>query len=356
MKESPVFFVGMDLGTYKTSIVSSRGMREVVPTAVGWPKDMIARSLLRADTVFGEAIARNRMALRVVRPLARGGLKYIPSTELGYSDDEVGELRTAVSLVVRHAVSLMQPPSDATIFGAIGAPSRAARESKQFILDAAYSAMDAVMVVHEPFAVAYGMNCLENTLIVDIGAGTTDICPMYGSYTAEEDQLTLAFGGDHIDTAIIDSIHRDYPHVRVTEQKIRQIKEKYGTLRPSTERVRCDVSDADHESELDVTGPLVSACRSIVEPIVSGIQQVVSRFDRQLQRRLLENILLAGGGSQLSGLDIAIEQSLMSMGHANVSRVSDAVFAGAAGALKLAMNMPAEQWDKLRRSDHRRVA
>jgi len=47
------------------------------------------------------------------------------------------------------------------------------------------------MVVSEPFAVAYGMNLLNNALVIDIGAGTTDFCIMHGTIPSEEDQKTI---------------------------------------------------------------------------------------------------------------------------------------------------------------------
>ena len=42
-----VIFIGMDLGTFKTSIASSTGLRDVMHSAVGWPKDYVARTLHR---------------------------------------------------------------------------------------------------------------------------------------------------------------------------------------------------------------------------------------------------------------------------------------------------------------------
>src|SRR5439155_25237215 len=79
---NPVY-VGMDLGTFKTSVASSSGYRDVLQTAVGWPKDHIARTMLGRDVVFGKDIVEHRLALDVVRPFEKGALKYVDAAAAG---------------------------------------------------------------------------------------------------------------------------------------------------------------------------------------------------------------------------------------------------------------------------------
>jgi rod shape-determining protein MreB len=64
-------FIGMDLGTFKTSVASSNGIREDLYTAVGWPHDHVARNLLGRDLVFGNEIVEQRLALNVVCPFEK---------------------------------------------------------------------------------------------------------------------------------------------------------------------------------------------------------------------------------------------------------------------------------------------
>ena len=79
------FTVGLDLGSFKTSIVASNGQRAFVESVVGWPRDQIAnRTLARKvrqktlgeKVLFGKDVHADRMALNVVRPCENAMLKF----------------------------------------------------------------------------------------------------------------------------------------------------------------------------------------------------------------------------------------------------------------------------------------
>ncbi|HKB40660.1 MAG TPA: rod shape-determining protein [Gemmataceae bacterium] len=340
-------YIGMDLGTFKTSVGSSTGIRDVVYSAVGWPKDHVARTMLGRDVVFGKDIVDHRLALNVIRPFEKGALKYSDHREAGLSQESVSRHKEAARLLVQHAVSLTRPPGGAPVYGVIGAPSRASVVNKQVLLEAAKTAFDAVLIVSEPFTIAYGMNRLSDTLVVDIGAGTVDLCPIYGTVPSEEDQVTLPIGGDFIDEHFYNLVRKTYPEAQLTLNMAREIKEKYGFVHDVNEKALVSLPVGGKPKQFDLTAPLREACRMIVGPIVQGLRELVARLDPELQQRMLANIVLGGGGSQLRGLDRMIEDGLKEYGPAKAKRVGDAVFAGAVGALKLAMSLPADCWDKL---------
>ncbi|MCH7729204.1 MAG: rod shape-determining protein [Planctomycetes bacterium] len=340
-----ITLVGMDLGSYKTSIACSNGRRDMIPTALGWPKDHVAQAKIGSNIVFGKEIRRRRLILDIVRPFEHGFLKYNPVEQEGDDSEDLARRREAARLIVTHAVSLVAPDPDTPIYGVVGTPSRASLANKQTIMHAARAAFDAVAVIPEPFAIACSMSEIDEALIVDIGAGTIDICPILGRYPCEDEQVTIGQGGDSIDERLQELLI-DLGAV-LPREMVRDIKEKYGFAGQAPEPVVVELFTEDEPQNFNLTETLPAACEIIIKPIVDGIRTVLSKVDPEFRGLLRRNILLGGGGSQLRGLDRELERSLEPSG-GNVRKVYDSAFAGAVGALKIAQLMPVEKWEHLK--------
>jgi rod shape-determining protein MreB len=293
----PITYVGVDLGTFKTSVVSDNGKRTVVPSAVGWPKDRVDRAILGRDVVFGEEIWKQRLTLDVVRPFRRGALKFIEAAEVGTKPEDIARHKESARLLVKHAVSTTEPAAVGPIFGVIGAPSRATILNKKVIIGAARGNIDAFMVVAEPFTIAYGMNQLSNTLVIDIGAGTIDICPMFGTYPKDEDQITLPVGGDSIDEEFHRLIMRSETQAQLSLNLAREIKEKFSVVNDYEEAAIVTLSVAGKPTQINVSKQFKAACRSVVPGISEALRELISKFTPEFQSSLLSNILLGGGSS-----------------------------------------------------------
>jgi len=230
----------------------------------------------------------------------------------------------------------------------VGAPALASLNNKKAILNITKGILQDVLVVSEPFTVAYNMGFLYNALIIDIGAGTVDLCRMHGTIPSEEDQITSLLAGDHIDRTLLTLVQKKYPKANLTVNMIKRFKEENAFVSAQGEKVTINIPVQGKPITYDVTAELRQACREIVPDIVAGIKKLVAGFDPEFQNELKGNIILAGGGSQIVGLKKEIETYMQkTLGYGRVIKIEEPLFAGANGALMLAKDMPDEYWDEI---------
>ncbi len=329
-------YIGIDLGTSRTSVACSNGSRHTVLSYVGYCRDVIGERRFGKRVLFGQEALDNRLALDLVRPLRHGVI-----------DTADPRAIQAAKELIQHAINLCEPQPGQTVFAVVGAPARASIENQRSLLLAIESLAASAMVVSEPFAVAYGLGVLSDALIIDIGAGTTDLCRMHGTMPEEADQITLLSGGDALDERLEQEILKLYPNVQLTRNMVRQIKEKYGFVSDPHQVCEVTLTEMGRPKKYDITDPLRIACHSIVPEIVDAIYRLIGTFDPEFQAKLRGNVVLAGGGSRLSGLSLLVERDLRGLGGGNVTSVEEPMYAGCNGGLKIAMEMPVRYWKAL---------
>ena len=335
---SETVYLGIDLGTSRTSITTSTGVRETVWSYVGYPKDHVAKKKFGGrDTIYGKEAVDNRMSLNLVRPLAGGSIKV-----KGARDTQ--EQRRALKDLVEYTVSLAQAPAGSTIFAVIGAPAEASVEGKTSILEAASNCIDSVIVCSEPFAVAYGLDFLDDTLVIDLGAGTTDLCRVHGTMPGADDQRTHEVAGDAIDQTLARFIKESYADAQFSINMVREFKEKNSSVSRNMDDVVVTMPVAGKPQQFDITEQVYKACYSLVPPTVAALQDLIATYDPEFEAKMRQNILLGGGGWQMGGLGRAIEEALDEYGGAKVTTVEEPQYAGSNGALKIAFDMPEEYW------------
>jgi rod shape-determining protein MreB and related proteins len=343
-KDHGVLYLGIDLGTSRTSVASSNGVRVTISSHVGYPKDVVSKKLLKKDVLFGDDAVEHRLSLNFYRPLAAGVLKHSNNK----TDDVAGNMKAAADLI-REIIRLSQPRTDELVYAVIGVPAQAAIHHKDAIINAARESVDSVMLCSEPFSVAYGLDMLDDVLVIDVGAGTTDLCRMHGTMPEDADQITNTFAGDYVDTMLADLIKKKFPQAQFTMQMIKSLKERHASVSDNMPPVIVDLPVEGKPTPFDITVEMRTACRSIVTPLVDALGKLIATFDPEFQHRLKNRVLLAGGGSLIKGLDQAIEADMKArLGQGRVIRIDEPVYGGANGALKIAHDMPAEYWEKLK--------
>lgn len=334
-EKKDVLHVGIDLGTSRSAIAASNGERHVVESYVGWPVDMVARKVVKKPVLFGHEALENRPMLDLHRPLERGLIK-----------EGSPKAEAAVRELLGHLIA-KAGGAGKKVHAVVGVPAEAMRVSRQHLRNAVKGVADSLLLVSEPFAVAYGMDALLHTMIIDIGAGTSDFCVMNGRYPTDDDQRTLTHAGDSVDEQLVLQIRTRHPEANFSIHMVRDWKEKYSFVGDPKGPVVVEAPVRGKPTSLEITAEMKKACESLVGPLSETMLDLLSRVDPEFQQRVRNNVLLAGGGSQIPGLATALERTLEDVGGGKVRVVEDPLYAGANGSLAIAADAPEGDWERL---------
>jgi rod shape-determining protein MreB len=328
-------YVGIDLGTYQSTVSSSAGKSLTIETVVGRPKDPVARNFLGKDVLFGDEALKNKLACNLYRPMAAGVAQ----------DDEAN--LAAAKAFVSHLIESVDPEDYDEVLGVICSPSHVSFTDKSNLVATLRGQVNAIMVVTEPFATGYGIDQHMGSIIVDIGAGTTDIARLYGTFPSDDDQVTITEAGDWLDNQLMVLIQKKYTGAQVTKDMVRKWKEQSSYVGKDVKEVLVSLSVEGKSQKVDIGDLIKEACESIVPKVANAIKRIVAGADPEYQPVLRNNIILSGGGSLIVGLADRIARDLADIGDVSVSCVEDPIHSVANGALKLAGDMPDEMYTSI---------
>jgi len=342
-KANEVFTVGIDLGTSRSALSTSSQEHVVVDSYVGWPADLVARKILKRKVLVGREAIDNRTMVDLRRPLEHGLVK-----EGSEKDVE------AVRELIRHLLSVASQKRNkdsGPVRAVLGVPAAALRTNKQHLREALDGLFDKLIIVSEPFAVAYGLDALLHSLIIDIGAGTTDFCVMKGRYPTDEDQRTLTVAGDSIDAHLQHLIRQRHPDADFSIFMVREWKERFAFVGdPPGEPVVVTVPVRGTPTEIDITADMRTACEALVPPIVETMFDLLANVAPEFQERVRRNVRVSGGGGLIRNLGPKLQCALQQIGGVAVTVVEEPTFLGSDGCLAIGLDAPESDWEKLGRS------
>src|ERR1700746_1786962 len=286
--------MAVDLGTANTLVyVRGRGIVLSEPSVVA-----IDARTAEVHAVGIEAkgkLGRTPGTIKAIRPLKDGVIADFDVTEqmLRHFIQKVHQNRWA------HPRVVVCVPS-----GMTGGEKRAVEEP---CLSA--GARQAYLI-EEPMAAAIGagLPVAEPTgnMIVDIGGGTTEVAVIsLGGIVVSQ---SLRVGGDEMDEAIINHIKRDYK-LLIGQQTAEEIKLEIGSAWDQEEELQAGGRGRDIPTGPPKTVILTSQeiRRALDEPVTQIIEAIKSTLDKtppELAADIMDRgIVLAGGGSLLTGLD-----------------------------------------------------
>jgi rod shape-determining protein MreB len=311
--------IGFDLGTNKSCILASQAgttdlaISKIVPTVVGYVKDGIVDGIIagNASILYGEDALKNFLHVNLVAPLENGVISHPEAAQDFF----------------RHMRTLVDPSGAADLRAVIGVPANAEEDARENIRDCAAGVFDRVLLIPEPFLAALGyrddsrlnqpnyVDPVTNSLFIDIGGGTSDVCLIQGYFPSREDQICIAFAGDAIDGLIQAEINRLYPGNGISRQTVREIKEAHsyvGAIRKPTD-VKVIIGGKARILELGET--IGQACNTLLDRIYPALTTLITRASSDSVVQLLQNIVVTGGGSQIRGIDTVLQKRLTDDGY-----------------------------------------
>lgn len=350
----PVTLVGLDLGTNASCVLAGPtnstdiSLSKIIPTVVGYPKEGIVDGIItgNAGIVFGEAAIQHMLHLNLIAPLEQGIISHREAAR-----DFLGELR-----------SLIDPHHKSELRVVIGVPANASEEAREDIRQTVTGLFDRVLLIPEPFLAALGFrddsrigqagytDPVTNSLFVDIGGGTTDLCLVQGYFPTADDQISLPFAGDAVDQLLASEIARTYPHTGISQHKVRSIKEAHAYAGESRGAINVPVIVGGKTRDLELGAALGKAGNALVDQVFEAMKKLIGRASSDSVEILLQNIIVTGGGSQLKGIDTVLQARLEAEGYASPKvRLAGRDFKRyvALGALKAARAARENQWQYL---------
>jgi rod shape-determining protein MreB len=353
-KTARTILLGLDFGTNKSCVLAGAAgsnditASKVVPTFVGYVKEGIVEGIIagNASMLFGDAALENKLHVELVAPMDQGVIAHLDATRD----------------FLRHLRTLVDPSGLAEIRAVVGVPANADETASENIRRCAHGVFDRVLLIPEPFLSALGfrdnsrlgqpgyIDPVINSLFIDIGGGTSDLCLVQGYFPTSEDQICIPFAGDAIDRLMEVELNRTYPNNGLSRHKIREIKEAHGYVGPSRRPLDVKVVLGGKAHTLELGDVIGNACNTLIDKIYPALTTLISRASSDSVVTLLQNIIITGGGSQLKGIDTVLQKKLADDGYESPKvRLAGQDYKRyvAIGALKAARAARENQWQVL---------
>lgn len=296
----PASDIGIDLGTRNSQVFSTgKGLILSESSVVVYDKDAEKIRAIGEDAKAMEG--RISSNLELIRPIRQGVivdyivlekmLKYFISKALGRRAFR----KPRISICV---------------------PSGITEIERKAMEEAAYQAgAREVFLVEKPIAAAIGAGVDVTkpfgNLIVDIGAGTTDIAVISMAGVVVSSSLKVA--GDMFDQAILNYVRSNHS-LFIGEEMAEKIKIEIGTASPESNPQTIEVKGRNVITGLPKVATLTSeeirsALKDATGQIVDAVQGILEKTPPELASDIVDRgIVLAGGGALLRGMDTLLEE------------------------------------------------
>lgn len=324
----PGLNIGIDLGT-STVTAFAEGKGIVVSEATAISYDSFSGDII--------AIGNSAMAMTEKAPDSIVPVRPIKSGVISDFSATVEILKAVMEKICRNQI--FRPNV------VVNAPSCVTSPDRKAIVEACCAGgAGKVTVLSEPVLSALGIGLSiehpHGVMVIDLGAGTTDIAVITMGTVAYATSLKIA--GDDMDESILQYVRRE-KEIDIGLLSAKKIKHTVGCAFRRSEEIEMSVTGKDHVSGMPKmfsisSNEVYEALKDHIKAILNGIQDVLEQTPPELYSDICnEGITLTGGLSKLPGLDKVLSKNL----GINVSKAADPEHSAAKGAGFVLKNMKA---------------
>ena len=293
--------LGIDLGTSNVLIYADgQGVVIREPSVVAVDKN--SGKILQVGAAARNMLGRTPGNVVAMHPLKDGVI----------SDHE---------LTVKMLQTLFRSINKSTLFSpkprvVISVPSGITEVEERTVINAAAEAgARRVYLIEEPLAAALGagldLNSPTGHMVVDVGAGTTDIAVLSMNGVAASSSLKVA--GDAFDEAIARHVRRRH-NVIIGQTTAEDVKIQIGSVYPRNEDPTMIVKGRDSKngvprelmlSSSEICEVLIRMGRQIADEVLSVLEDTSPELVGDIAQT---GITLTGGGSQIYGMDLLLTE------------------------------------------------
>ncbi len=296
--------MGIDLGTANTLVlIKEKGIVIREPSVVAIHKK--GKNVIAVGSEAKSMLGRAPATINVIRPLADGVISDFDAT--------AAMLSHYIKLVHRQPGIIPRIPKPKVV---VGIPSGVTEVERRAVQEAALAAgARKAFLIEEPMAAAIGIGLpiheSRGSVIVDIGGGTTEMAVTSLGGVVVNKSIRIA--GDEMDEAIISFLRLKYGII-IGQPTAEQVKIAIGNAyaNKDEEEKYAVVRGRDLESGLPKSLKISSseireALGPIVNQIITALKDLLEETPPELVSDLINRgIALAGGGSLLRNIDVAI--------------------------------------------------
>lgn len=315
--------IGIDLGSYKTVIFSRSGI------VVEHPSFVTVDSETFDPVYFGDkayqTLGRTPDSLLCVSPIQHGKI----------SDYDIAESMLKVYMDEAFGNRILRPRIMATL------PSGLTELQHHSLANAIESSGGRnIFVIESPLAIAYGLELNfdrpHGHLIVDIGAGTTDVAVLsMGGIAACNSSPVASYD---FDSQIIKYVRSEY-NIEIGPLTAESVKKQIGSVIERSVEIAMvakgrNVFTGLPESFEITSSEVYFALKETASGICGAVRKVLAETDPDLVSDIKnDGFYLAGGGSQIYGMDILLSEFIGAKVH-TLENPAYSVVKGAAAALR----------------------